>query len=224
MSVSKIYKRQQDLVKPNDLLFPITIIGVGGIGSHVAFHLAKMGATHLTIIDPDKVEEHNIPSQLYSIDDVGTHKVSALQQIINKFSPGKITPIPFVGTVQEYGASELPFGRIVICAVDSLEERRKIWEIIRPLLGGIDLYIDVRMGGEQLRLFCVSPFSADSIVKYQKNMDSTRPADPTPCTMRSITYNTGMSGVVVTSLVKRYVKKESINFEYNVDITNIGNV
>src|SRR5260221_11748263 len=95
MNSSKIFQRQTDLVRPAELMFPITIIGVGGIGSMTTFALAKMGALSLTTVDFDKVEEHNTPSQLYTMDDVGTHKVTALQATINKFSPGRITTVPF---------------------------------------------------------------------------------------------------------------------------------
>lgn len=221
---TQAYRRQQDLVKPNELLFPITILGVGGIGSWTAFYLAKMGAMALTVVDFDKVEEHNTPSQIYSPDDIGTSKVDALQKIINRFSDRQITPIPFSGTAQEYAASGLPFGKVVIGAVDSLEERKKIWEVIRPLLGQIDLYVDCRMGGDILRILCVSPYNADSVIKYQQKMDSKAKADPTPCTARSIVYNTGMMGAMIASRIKRYAKQEPIDFEYSFAVETLERV
>lgn len=214
MNDEKVFQRQVDLVKPTELLFPITVIGCGGIGSWTSLFLAKMGAISLTLIDFDKVEAHNAPSQLYGPDDVGSHKVSALQQIISTFTG--TTPIPFVGKVSEYAAKGLPFGRVVICAVDSLDERRKIWEIVKSLLapGGIDLYIDARMGGEQLRIMCISPYNADSILKYEKKMENIKQKeDPTPCTGRSIVYGTGTVGTFVASRVKRFAKRQPIEFD-----------
>ena len=221
---SKAYKRQTDLVTPSQLTFGITILGVGGIGSWVAFYLAKMGAMSLTVVDFDKVEEHNIPSQLYAPEDIGTSKVDALQRIINIFSGRQITPIPFSGTAQEYAASGLPFGKVVIVAVDSLDERKKIWSIIKPLLGNIDLLVDCRMNAEQLRILCVSPYNADSIIKYQQRMDSNTKASIAPCTGRSIVYNTGIIGAMVASRIKRYAKGEAIEFEYNFAIDTLERV
>lgn len=218
------YKRQLDIVKPNELLFPITIIGAGGIGSWTALALSKMGAIGLTLIDFDKVEEHNIPSQVYGPDDVGLSKVDALQKIINTFTNRAITPIPFSGKASEYAASGLPFGKVVICAVDSLEQRKGIWEIIRPLMGQVDLYVDCRMGGDQLRVICVSPYNADSVIKYQKKMDTPGTPDPTPCTARSVIYNTFLIGGMVASLVKRYAKREPIEFDYMFDIAQLARV
>lgn len=222
MSANKIYRRQLDIIKPTDLMFPITVLGVGGIGSWTTFALGKMGAMSITVVDFDKIEEHNIPSQLYSPDDVGKSKVDALQVIVRTFANRTI--VPFNGTVQEYAGAGLPFGRVVICAVDSLAERKKIWQVIKPLMGGIDLYIDARMGGEQLRLLCVSPFSADSILKYDKKMETPATADPTPCTERAVIYNTFLVGGFIASIVKKYAKKQDIEFDYMFDITNLERV
>jgi hypothetical protein len=222
MSDDKIFKRQLDIIKPIELMFPISIIGAGGIGSWTAFALAKMGCLSITSIDFDKVEEHNLPSQMFAPEDVGLSKVDALQKIIRTFTGTTI--IPFSGKVQEYIASGLFLGKVVICAVDSLEERKKIWEMIKPLLGGIDLYIDARMGGDQLRIICVSPFNADSIVKYQKKMDSPILPDPTPCTERAVVYNTFMIGAMVASIVKKYAKKQDLDFDVMFDLVNLERV
>lgn len=221
---SNIYKRQTDLITPNQLQFPITIIGAGGIGSWAALALAKMGALSLTVVDFDKIEIHNTASQIYGADDVGRSKVDALQEIVNRFTHRAVTPIPFVGTAAEYAASGLPFGRVVISAVDSLEARKGIWEIISPMLGSVDLYMDCRMGGEQLRIICVSPYNADSVLKYQKKMDAPVTADPTPCTARAVSYNTFMIGGMVASLVKRYAKREPIGFDHMWDVARLEKV
>lgn len=222
MSIENIYKRQLDIVKPSELGFPITVIGAGGIGSWTTLALAKMGADTITVIDFDTVEEHNLPSQFYSPEDVGKSKVDALQIITRTFTDA--VPVPFNGKFEEYIASGLPLGRVVICAVDSLEARKKIWEVVKKLFGMVDLYIDARMGGDQLRVLCVSPYNADSIVKYQKKMDSTAPADPTPCTARSIIYNTFTMGGMIASIVKKYAKRQEIDFDYLFDLANFERV
>lgn len=219
MNLDRIYKRQLDIVKPAELSFPITIIGAGGIGSWTTFALAKMGAQAMTVIDFDRVETHNTPSQIYAPDDVGKSKVSALQVIIRTFTGTTI--IPFDGKVQEYAAAGLAFGQVVICAVDSLEERKRIWQFIKPLLGSIDLYVDARMGGDTLRLLAVSPFSADSVAKYDKKMESTKPAHEEPCTARAVAYNTFIIGGMVASIVKKYAKKQNVEFDYIFDIANL---
>ena len=49
----------------------LTICGAGALGSHLADNLARQGVRHLRVIDRDRVEEHNVSTQLYGESDVG---------------------------------------------------------------------------------------------------------------------------------------------------------
>ena len=52
------------------------IVGVGSVGCVIAEALARMGMERLTIIDPDRIESHNLDRLLYaSQDDIGSLKV-----------------------------------------------------------------------------------------------------------------------------------------------------
>lgn len=56
-----------------------TIIGVGRTGSLVARTLSQMGASHLTLVDPDRVELHNLDAMDgVGARDVGRAKVEAV--------------------------------------------------------------------------------------------------------------------------------------------------
>jgi molybdopterin/thiamine biosynthesis adenylyltransferase len=57
----------------------ITLCGAGAIGSNLADALARQGAARLRVIDHDRVEEHNVSTQLYGDSDVGVWKVEALR-------------------------------------------------------------------------------------------------------------------------------------------------
>ena len=80
------FLRQLDLVSPDTLDLPIHLIGCGGIGSFTALVLSKMGVQHLHLYDPDGIEEHNLPNQLFRLRDVGRSKVEALQEILQEFA------------------------------------------------------------------------------------------------------------------------------------------
>ena len=56
----------------------ITLCGAGALGSNLAENLARQGAGCLRAIDHDRVEEHNIGTQVYGEGDVGRFKVEAL--------------------------------------------------------------------------------------------------------------------------------------------------
>src|SRR6516165_2609819 len=58
----------------------LTICGAGALGSHLADNLARQGFRQLRVIDRDRVEEHNVSTQLYGESDVGAWKVEVLRQ------------------------------------------------------------------------------------------------------------------------------------------------
>ena len=58
----------------------VTLCGAGGLGSHLADNLARQGFQHLRVIDRDRVEEHNVSTQLYGTSDIGAWKVEVLRQ------------------------------------------------------------------------------------------------------------------------------------------------
>jgi len=57
----------------------VTICGVGAVSSNLADNLARQGMATLRAIDHDRVEEHNVSTQLYGESEVGLWKVEALR-------------------------------------------------------------------------------------------------------------------------------------------------
>jgi molybdopterin-synthase adenylyltransferase len=58
----------------------LTLCGAGALGSNLADNLARQGFRDLRIIDRDRIEEHNVGTQLFGESDVGAWKVEALKQ------------------------------------------------------------------------------------------------------------------------------------------------
>src|SRR5947209_9227978 len=73
-----IYRGSEPLAKLADQR--LTICGAGALGSHLADNLARQGFRQLRVIDRDRVEEHNVSTQLYCESDVGAWKVEVLRQ------------------------------------------------------------------------------------------------------------------------------------------------
>lgn len=65
----------------------VGIAGVGGLGSHVALALARIGIGKLVIADFDIVEPSNLNRQVFNIDQIGEVKVTALKRNIRKINP-----------------------------------------------------------------------------------------------------------------------------------------
>src|SRR5262249_10266738 len=57
----------------------LTLCGAGALGSHLADNLARQGVAALKVIDRDRVEEHNVSTQLYGESDVGAWKGDVLR-------------------------------------------------------------------------------------------------------------------------------------------------
>jgi molybdopterin/thiamine biosynthesis adenylyltransferase len=58
---------------------PITLCGAGALGSLLADNLARQGFRQWKVIDRDRVEEHNVGTQIYGEAEVGAWKVEALR-------------------------------------------------------------------------------------------------------------------------------------------------
>lgn len=61
----------------------IGIVGVGSVGSVVAEAVARLGVGHITLVDHDVVEEHNLDRLLYATaKDVGRSKVELAKELV----------------------------------------------------------------------------------------------------------------------------------------------
>jgi sulfur carrier protein ThiS adenylyltransferase len=65
----------------------VGIAGAGGIGSNIAWILARAGLGRLTVIDSDFVEERNLNRQFYFGDQTGMSKVGALALSLRRINP-----------------------------------------------------------------------------------------------------------------------------------------
>lgn len=66
----------------------VLILGCGGIGTHIAWHMSAIGVGRLTLLDFDVVEESNFNRQiLFDRNDVGKHKVDVLKEKLSAINP-----------------------------------------------------------------------------------------------------------------------------------------
>jgi hypothetical protein len=63
------------------------------VGSNLADNLVRQGLTNLRAIDHDRVEEHNVSTQLYGESDVGVWKVEALRNRLFRATGIEIEPV-----------------------------------------------------------------------------------------------------------------------------------
>ncbi|MCC6177324.1 MAG: ThiF family adenylyltransferase [Chloroflexi bacterium] len=209
------YWRQTDLVTPEHLRWPVAVVGVGGIGSPTTLALAKMGCRRLSIYDPDTVEPHNLPSQLYRLDDVGRPKVEALAEVVRAFTSAEVRP------VQERVAGPRLDG-IVVAAVDSMASREAIWRESVRYRAAIPLFVDARMGAQVCRLLTIRPTDPDDVRFYESTLYTDEAALDEPCTAQAIVYTTFGVAALVASQVRRFVTGEALNKDVIFDFVTLS--
>ena len=65
----------------------VAIAGCGGLGSNVAFSLARIGVGHLHLVDFDVVDPSNLNRQQYFMEHLGMPKPLALKQELLQINP-----------------------------------------------------------------------------------------------------------------------------------------
>jgi molybdopterin/thiamine biosynthesis adenylyltransferase len=209
------YWRQLDLVRPDELATPVTLVGAGGIGSPTALALVKMGVQKLTLYDPDTVEAHNLPNQLYRLRDIGRPKVEALAELLGEFAEARVK------AVQEQVTNQRLDG-IVISAVDSMASRQAIWKGAVRFRGTIPLYIDARMGAQVCRVFAIRPADPDDVRFYESTLFDDDVATEDPCTAQAIIYTVFGVSSLVANQVKRFAHGEPIDQDTIFDFVTLS--
>jgi molybdopterin/thiamine biosynthesis adenylyltransferase len=208
------FLRQLDLVAPAALETPVHLIGCGGIGSFAALALGKLGCTRLHLYDDDRVEEHNLPNQLFRTSDVGRHKATALAEIVEVF-----TGVRPEACLRRVEADRLQ--GILVSGVDSMAARKTIWRRSVRYRAGIPLYLDGRLGAEVCRVYAVRPTDPADIRCYEQSLYADGQAAALPCTAGAIIYTGFAVASLLADQVKKFATGESVAREILYDLKTL---
>lgn len=199
---------------------PVTIIGAGALGSWLALFLAKLGITDITVYDFDEVESHNIANQAFNIHDIGKTKTQALQDIIAVQTNHKIN-------IKNEKYTNQRLNGIVFLMVDSMKERKRIWEQSIKLKPAVKLMIEARMGLNMGRVYNVNPIDLEQGKRYEETLYSDDESEVSACgaSMTVITTATAIASWCARQLINWHNESELdneilIDFAYNNIITN----
>jgi molybdopterin/thiamine biosynthesis adenylyltransferase len=110
----------------------VALCGAGALGSHLADNLARQGFGPLRVIDRDRVEEHNVSTQLYGEAEVGAWKVEALRNRLFRAAGVEVDAVS--KELTERNARPLLKGAgIVIDTFDNSASRRLVQQTCRAL-------------------------------------------------------------------------------------------
>lgn len=196
----------------------ITIVGVGGIGSHTVFNLSRIHPSSIVMYDGDTVERVNMAGQFYNDHSIGMSKAHAIGCIIREFS-GYNNYRAYNLNIQENYV--FPLTRITICGLDNMEARKIVFNKWKDhITGGITpeniikecLFIDGRLSAEELQIYAIKGDDPYAIEKYEKEClfdDSS--AEHTLCSYKQTTYCASMIGSMITNIIVNHLSNIANN-------------
>ena len=125
----------------------VGIAGCGGLGSHVALSLARVGVGRLILADHDVVEPSNLNRQHYFVDQIGAFKVDALKEILLQANPFVQVETHRLRLTAENIPSVFAGADIIVEAFDKAEAKVMIIETVLSELPGRPLVVGSGMAG-----------------------------------------------------------------------------
>lgn len=205
---------------------PVVLLGVGGIGSYVAFLLSRLNVNSILALDPDNVELGNLSGQLYSKRYIGNSKVSAMNGIVMEYS----NYFNFIPKNELYTVEKrliLPYDTrditnqhykipAVICGFDNMEARKiaftswmkelKIISKNAPERLKEAIFIDGRLAAEEFQIFCITGDNQKAMQVYVDNfLFSDDEAEVTRCSYKQTSYCATMIGSMMVNLFVNFV-------------------
>lgn len=108
----------------------IVICGAGALGSQLADNLARHGAANLRVIDRDRVEEHNIGTQIFDRAEIGAPKAETVAARVFRATGAEIES--FNKTLDEKSIAKLLRGAdIVVDCLDNSAGRALLTDYCR---------------------------------------------------------------------------------------------
>jgi molybdopterin/thiamine biosynthesis adenylyltransferase len=131
----------------------VDVIGAGAVGSWCVLALAQLGVENIHVWDDDMVAGHNLANQFFFPGDMNQPKVTALAANVTQKTGIAITPH------QKRVESATTLGDIVFVCVDTMRDRKQIFDTcIRNKLN-IKMMVETRMGVSEYRIYRVRPSS-----------------------------------------------------------------
>lgn len=154
----------------------VTVIGAGATGSYVTFMLAQMGITKINVWDFDKVEEHNLPNQMFMLKHIGMPKVEALKSVVKEKCDIDIN------THNEEVVNQNITASYVFILTDTMKSRKEIFDNCLKLKSfNTDLVIETRMDADNGRIYAFNPSNPVQVKAWEDTLYDDKDASISAC-------------------------------------------
>ena len=186
----------------------VTLAGLGGIGSYVAFLMSRFKVSRLVVYDDDMVEEVNLSGQLFGRSDIGTSKVDAVIKMNRNYSGDYAT----LGFNEKFDRTS-PTTDIMVCGFDNMAARRTFFQrwvyhvMSKPEEERADcLFIDGRLAAEEFQVFCIKGTDSFLMEKYERDwLFTDSQAEQTLCSYKQTTFCANMIASVMANLFVNFI-------------------
>lgn len=172
--------------------------GAGGIGSWLTLFLSRAGFNPI-VFDFDRLEEHNLGGQLYTVRDIGKLKVDALAIMCKTFSDKTISIFN-----KKIDLSS-PTHYFCFSAFDNMLARREMFDVWKRSFSQsviMPLFIDGRLTAEQIQIFCVTPAN---IERYEEHLFDDSLVEDAPCTFKQTSHCAAMIAAHMTAFFTNHI-------------------
>lgn len=215
MMIQNDFSRQANILNPEEFNRPIHIIGAGATGSWVAFTLAKMGLNNITVYDFDEVGMHNLPNQMFGLNDIDKNKALSIRNIIRRFTGFNIK-----ARTQKVEGGQ-PLQGIVFMLTDTMKSRKDIYNMSIKNNPNIDLLIETRMDLRGGRIYAIDPKNRYMCKQYEETFYSDDEAEVSACGISQTVLPTALA---ITShaiwKLLNYINGEPFSHETIMDLSN----
>ena len=187
--------------------------GCGGIGSHLAFQLARMRPAYIKIYDPDIVDATNLAGQLFSMSDIGKKKNHAIWNFCSQYANYKNIDVydrKILNSTLLSSSENLTF---YFSCFDNMEARKTMYEHWQHhhTKGESVILIDGRLSLDTLQVLYVDGTNYE---RYEKEyLFSDEEADATACSMKQTTFMASMIASFMVNIVTTYLTNKTIEDE-----------
>lgn len=204
------YSDQIKFFDPKTWIYPVHLIGAGGINNLVGPALAKMGVREIHVWDDDVLEARNCPTEIaYSYSMVGQPKVTAMAHAIEYLMGKNVAEIV---QHQERVTENTYLEGVVVSGVDSMQNRKIIWETVKQNFISIPLYIDGRSAGKHVATFALSPADFDTVTKYESWLFDDSKAMPLECGARNFPPVSLYIASEITRIIAQFHCENTVQF------------
>lgn len=189
----------------------VTLAGLGGIGSYVAFLLGRLKINRLILWDDDTVDMTNLSGQFYSREYIGNSKVSSIAEMLREYS-GYYS---YITNECKFSVTS-PATDIMICGFDNMVARDVFYNVWKDHVTRIPegdrskcLFIDGRLAAEEFQVFCIKGDDDFLMKKYENEwLFSDDEAEATLCSYKQTSFCANMIASVMVNLFVNFIANQ----------------